>query len=134
MHLIKSNNKLFSISIVLGISIVSCVKHETRIINGVKIESIHYSNSTGCLFGFVVDSNGLPIENVEIQIKSSNISITARTNVLGRYVFNDLQPGSYIVIARKEGLTPVKYFEPVSVVANNASHLMLALRPGKYID
>lgn len=83
------------------------------------------------LLGTVSDSTGAPVANVKVTITemNTNISHTSETNESGNYVFPDLPPGTYRVIAEQTGFKRASR-AGVDVVVNTTVRIDLDLQPG----
>jgi hypothetical protein len=83
------------------------------------------------LLGTVSDSSGAAVANAKVTITetNTNISRTAQTNESGNYVFPDLPPGTYRVIAELTGFKRASR-SGVDVVVNTTSRIDLDLQAG----
>jgi hypothetical protein len=83
------------------------------------------------LLGTVTDSSGAAVAAAKVEIKEVNTGIShiAETNDSGNYVFTDLEPGHYQVVAGKTGFKRVVH-DAVDVVVNTTVRVDLKLEPG----
>ena len=83
------------------------------------------------LLGTVTDSSGAAVANAKITITETNtgISHTSQTNESGNYVFPDLPPGTYRVIAEQTGFKRESR-AGIDLVVNSSERVDLALQPG----
>ena len=83
------------------------------------------------VLGTVSDSSGAAVANAKVTITetNTNISRTAQTNESGNYVFPDLPPGTYRVIAELTGFKRASR-SGVDVVVNTTSRIDLDLQAG----
>ena len=83
------------------------------------------------LVGTVMDTSGGAVAAVKVQIKEVNTGTAriAETNESGNYVFADLPPGQYQVIAEKPGFKKVVR-DAVDVVVNTTVRVDLKIEPG----
>ncbi|NLX47589.1 MAG: hypothetical protein GXY70_05435 [Euryarchaeota archaeon] len=72
---------------------------------------------TGSLTGTLVDEDGEPLANVTVRVGDHS----AVTNELGRFVLNDMAPGSYVLTVDEEGYD--MYSDTVSVIAGESDEL-----------
>ena len=81
--------------------------------------------------GTVSDSSGAAVANAKVTITetNTNISRTTQTNESGNYVFPDLPPGTYRVIAELTGFKRASR-SGVDVVVNTTSRIDLDLQAG----
>ena len=83
------------------------------------------------LVGTVTDSSGAAVANAKVTITetNTNISHTSQTNESGNYVFPDLPPGTYSVVAELTGFK--RESRPgVDLVVNSTERVDLVLQPG----
>jgi hypothetical protein len=83
------------------------------------------------LLGTVTDSSGAAVSNVKVTITETNtgISHTSRTNDSGNYVFPDLPPGTYTVIAEQPGFKRESR-AGIDLIVNTTERIDLVLQPG----
>jgi hypothetical protein len=83
------------------------------------------------LLGTVTDSTGAAVAGAKIEVQEVNTGISriAETNDSGNYVFTDLEPGRYQVVAGKTGFKRVVH-DAVDVVVNTTVRVDLKLEPG----
>ena len=83
------------------------------------------------LLGTVTDSSGAAVANAKVTITETNtgISHTSQTNESGNYVFPDLPPGTYRVIAEQAGFKRESR-AGIDLVVNSSERVDLALQPG----
>src|SRR6202795_602334 len=83
------------------------------------------------LLGTVTDSSGAAVANVKVSITETNtgISHTSQSNDSGNYVFPDLPPGTYRVIAEQTGFKRESR-AGIDLVVNSSERVDLALQPG----
>jgi Carboxypeptidase regulatory-like domain len=83
------------------------------------------------LLGTVTDSSGAAMAAAKVEIKEVNTGISriAETNDSGNYVFSDLAPGRYQVVAGKDGFKRVIH-DAVDVLVNTTVRVDLKLDPG----
>jgi hypothetical protein len=83
------------------------------------------------LLGTVTDSSGAAVANVKVTITETNtgISRTSQTNESGNYVFPDLPPGTYTVIAELSGFKRASR-AGIDVIVNTTGRVDLVLQPG----
>ena len=83
------------------------------------------------LLGTVTDSSGAAVANVKVTITETNtgISHTSQTNESGNYVFPDLPPGTYRVIAELSGFKRESR-AGIDLIVNTTERVDLVLQPG----
>src|SRR6266851_7742682 len=83
------------------------------------------------LLGTVTDSSGAAVANVKVTITETNtgISHASQTNDSGNYVFPDLPPGTYKVIAEQPGFKRAAR-AGIDVIVNTTGRVDLVLQPG----
>ncbi len=83
------------------------------------------------LLGTVTDSSAAAVANVKVTITETNtgISRTSQTNESGNYVFPDLPPGTYRVIAELSGFKRASR-AGIDVIVNTTERVDLVLQPG----
>jgi Carboxypeptidase regulatory-like domain len=83
------------------------------------------------LLGTVTDSSGAAVANVKVTITETNtgISRVSQTNDSGNYVFPDLPPGTYSVIAEQPGFKRESR-AGIDVIVNTTGRIDLVLQPG----
>jgi len=83
------------------------------------------------LLGTVTDSSGASVANAKVTITETNtgISHTSQTNDSGNYVFPDLPPGTYRVIAEQTGFKRESR-AGIDLIVNSTERVDLALQPG----
>jgi Carboxypeptidase regulatory-like domain len=83
------------------------------------------------LLGTVTDSSGAAVANVKVTITETNtgISRVSQTNDSGNYVFPDLPPGTYTVIAEQPGFKRESR-AGIDVIVNTTGRIDLVLQPG----
>ena len=80
--------------------------------------------------GSVIDVSGKPLAGVEIELRDAGGSAVLAHGVSdaqGRFTFGPVEPGGYVLIARKTGFSPTT--TPVTLPAAPAKTLALALAP-----
>src|SRR4029077_13302137 len=83
------------------------------------------------LLGTVTDASGAAVSNAKVTITETNTGIThtSQTNDSGNYVFPDLPPGKYTVIAEQSGFK--RESRPgVDLIVNSTERVDLVLQPG----
>src|ERR1700730_12026031 len=83
------------------------------------------------LVGTATDVTGAAVAGAKVEIKEANTGVTRITesNDSGNYVFSDLEPGRYQVVAGKTGFKRVIH-GAVDVVVNTTVRVDLKLEPG----
>jgi hypothetical protein len=83
------------------------------------------------LLGTVTDSSGATVANAKVTITETNtgISHSFQTNESGNYVFPDLPPGTYRVIAEQSGFKRESR-AGIDLVVNSTERVDLVLQPG----
>jgi hypothetical protein len=83
------------------------------------------------LLGTVTDSSGASVANVKVTITETNtgISRVSQTNESGNYVFPDLPPGTYSVVAEQAGFKRESR-AGIDVIVNTTGRIDLVLQPG----
>jgi hypothetical protein len=83
------------------------------------------------LVGTVTDSSGATVSNAKVTITETNTGIThtSQTNDSGNYVFPDLPPGKYTVIAEQSGFKRESR-AGIDLVVNSTERVDLVLQPG----
>jgi hypothetical protein len=83
------------------------------------------------LLGTVTDSSGAAAANVKVTITETNtgISHASQTNDSGNYVFPDLPPGTYKVVAELTGFKRESR-AGIDLIVNTTERVDLALQPG----
>jgi hypothetical protein len=83
------------------------------------------------LLGTVTDSSGATVANAKVTITETNtgISHASQTNESGNYVFPDLPPGTYRVIAEQTGFKRESR-AGIDLIVNSSERVDLVLQPG----
>jgi|HubBroStandDraft_6_1064221.scaffolds.fasta_scaffold00867_6 hypothetical protein len=83
------------------------------------------------LLGTVTDSSGASVADAKVTITETNtgISHSSQTNESGNYVFPDLPPGTYRVIAEQSGFKRESR-AGIDLVVNSTERVDLVLQPG----
>jgi hypothetical protein len=83
------------------------------------------------LLGTVTDSSGASVADAKVTITETNtgISHTSQTNESGNYVFPDLPPGTYRVIAEQSGFKRESR-AGIDLIVNSSERVDLVLQPG----
>src|SRR5713226_1013455 len=83
------------------------------------------------LLGTVTDSSGAAVASVKVTITETNtgISRTSQTNESGNYVYADLPPGTYTIIAEQPGFKRASR-AGIDVIVNTTGRVDLILEPG----
>jgi len=83
------------------------------------------------VLGTVTDSSGGAVANAKVTITETNtgISHTSQTNDSGNYIFPDLPPGTYKVVAEESGFKRESR-AGIDVVVNTTGRVDLVLQPG----
>ncbi len=83
------------------------------------------------LLGTVADSSGAAVANVKVTITETNtgISHASQTNDSGNYVFPDLPPGTYKVLAEQPGFKRESR-AGIDLIVNSTERIDLVLQPG----
>ena len=83
------------------------------------------------LLGTVTDSSGAAVANVKVTITETNtgISHASQTNDSGNYVFPDLPPGTYKVLAEQPGFKRESR-AGIDLIVNSTERIDLVLQPG----
>jgi hypothetical protein len=83
------------------------------------------------LLGTVTDSSGAAVAGVKVTVTETNtgISHSSQTNDSGNYVFPDLPPGTYKIIAELAGFKRESR-AGVDLIVNSSERVDLALQPG----
>ena len=83
------------------------------------------------VLGTVTDSSGASVANVKVTITETNtgISRVSQTNESGNYVFPDLPPGTYSVVAEQAGFKRESR-AGIDVIVNTTGRIDLVLQPG----
>jgi outer membrane receptor for ferrienterochelin and colicins len=71
------------------------------------LANLAWSQNSGGVSGRVLDPQGLPVESVQVTLRNT-LTGEARqqaTSASGLYTFNNVQPGSFVLSAVKEGFT-----------------------------
>jgi hypothetical protein len=91
-------------------------------VTGMEAQS-HY----GALRGLVTDSQGASIANASVALTSESTKIvrTTASNGAGEYVFNAVEPGSYIVVVTSDGF---KKSETKGIVVDAGNTIPLDVR------
>ena len=87
------------------------------------------------LLGTVTDSSGASVANAKVTITETNrgINHTSQTNESGNYVFPDLPPGTYRVIAELTGFKRESR-AGIDLVVNSTERVDLVLQPGNMLE
>jgi hypothetical protein len=87
------------------------------------------------LLGTVTDSSGASVANAKVTITETNTGInhTSQTNESGNYVFPDLPPGTYRVIAEQSGFKRESR-AGIDLIVNSTERVDLVLQPGNMSD
>lgn len=64
---------------------------------------VEVDEDTGIILGVVVDQAIVPVEGVRVQLEGGGGPLETLTDADGRFVFDDLEPGSYFVTVSKPG-------------------------------
>ena len=91
----------------------------------------HAQSSTATLSGTVEDANGAVVPGVEITVMNPATALERQvtTNDSGYYTVPLLQPGKYIVTARRDGFAPAEIRDVILNVGDQKS-LKIALKAG----
>jgi hypothetical protein len=83
------------------------------------------------LLGTVTDASGASVADAKVTITETNTGIThtSQTNESGNYVFPDLPPGTYRVIAEQKGFKRESR-AGIDLVVNTSERVDLVLQPG----
>jgi hypothetical protein len=83
------------------------------------------------LLGTVTDSSGASVANAKVTTTETNtgISHSSQTNESGNYVFPDLPPGTYRVVAEQQGFKRESR-AGIDLVVNSTERVDLVLQPG----
>jgi hypothetical protein len=83
------------------------------------------------LLGTVTDSSGATVANAKVTITETNTGIghTSQTNESGNYIFPDLPPGTYRVIAEQTGFKRESR-AGIDLIVNSTERVDLVLQPG----
>jgi hypothetical protein len=83
------------------------------------------------LLGTVTDSSGASVANAKVTITETNTGIghTSQTNESGNYIFPDLPPGTYRVIAEQSGFKRESR-AGIDLIVNSTERVDLVLQPG----
>ncbi len=83
------------------------------------------------LLGTVTDSSGASVANAKVTITETNTGIghTSQTNESGNYIFPDLPPGTYRVIAEQSGFKRESRVG-IDLTVNSTERVDLVLQPG----
>jgi hypothetical protein len=83
------------------------------------------------LLGTVADSSGASVANAKVTITETNtgISRSSQTNESGNYIFPDLPPGTYTVVAEQSGFKRESRVG-VDVIVNTTGRVDFVLQPG----
>ncbi len=83
------------------------------------------------MLGTVTDASGAAVSNAKVTITETNTGIThtSQTNDSGNYVFPDLPPGRYTVIAEQSGFKRESR-AGIDVIVNSTERVDLVLQPG----
>ena len=87
------------------------------------------------LLGTVSDSSGAAVANVKVTITETNtgISHSSQTNESGNYIFADLPPGVYTVVAELPGFKRASR-AGIDVIVNTTGRVDLVLQPGNVAE
>jgi hypothetical protein len=85
----------------------------------------------GSLLGTITDSSGGSVPSAKVTLTETQTSVvrTTNTNESGNYTFNDLPPGTYMVIAEQTGFKRASR-SGVDVIVNTTARVDLSLQPG----
>lgn len=88
--------------------------------------------TAAAVYGRVVDSAGAPVPGVAVTARSADLIRIARvvTSSAGRYAFNTLPPGSYVVAFAREGFVPVQRTLTLSSGESVLVHIVLRADTG----
>ena len=83
--------------------------------------------AAAAVFGRVVDAAGAPVAGVAVTARSADLIRTSRvvTTSAGRYAFNTLPPGSYVIAFAREGFVPVQRTLTLSAGESVLVHIVL---------
>jgi Carboxypeptidase regulatory-like domain len=83
------------------------------------------------LLGTVTDSSGASVANTKVTVTETNtgISHASQTNESGNYIFPDLPPGTYRVIAEQSGFKRESR-TGIDLIVNSTERVDLVLQPG----
>lgn len=87
------------------------------------------------LLGTITDASGGTVPNAKVTITETNtgVSRATATNESGNYVFPDLPPGTYSVVAEMAGFKRAEQ-RGVSVLVNTTGRVDLVLQPGEVTE
>src|SRR6266511_2116313 len=93
--------------------------------------SAHAQSATATLSGTVEDQNSAVIPGVSITVQNTGTSFErqASTNESGSFTISLLPPGTYTVVARRDGFTPVEVRNVVMNVGDQKA-LQIQLKAG----
>lgn len=84
---------------------------------GAAASTVQLSESTGDLKGTITDNQGDALANAFVQVIAGPELGTERTNADGKFRLEDLEPGSYEIVARKQGYNTIRR-RNVEIAAN----------------
>ncbi|HYM12790.1 MAG TPA: carboxypeptidase-like regulatory domain-containing protein, partial [Bryobacterales bacterium] len=87
------------------------------------------------LLGTITDASGGAVPNAKVTITETNTSVSrsTATNESGNYVFSNLPPGTYAVVAEMAGFKRAEQ-KNVSVLVNTTGRVDLVLQPGEVTE
>ena len=83
--------------------------------------------TAAAIYGRVIDAAGAPVAGVAVTARSADLIRTSRvvTSSGGRYAFNTLPPGAYVIAFAREGFVPVQRTVNVSAGESLLVHIVL---------
>lgn len=84
------------------------------------------TTETGSVAGLVVDPEFQPLVDAQVALQEPG-NVTARTDASGKFTFNEIDPGSYTVVAQKLGYESAG--RKVTVLAGEVVEVQLTLSP-----
>jgi len=88
--------------------------------------------TAAAVYGRVVDAAGAPVAGVAVTARSADLIRTTRivTSSGGRYAFNTLPPGAYVIAFAREGFVPVQRTLSLSAGESVLVHIVLNAEQG----
>ena len=86
----------------LGSILLACTKPQFPH-SGIGPMDLSPEESKSCLFGIVVDDQGLPVPEAKFELQAGSVSAVVQSDQFGRFIFRGINPGSWFLVASAAG-------------------------------